>query len=224
MPRSMQRRTSGSPSVAARLARAGVACALLAAVVAIPVMGRAGAADSTVRRGYSLEDSPGYYPKVDPESAAVRLGRRTNAPLVSRGFVGGARSLDDLGRAVCRALYRADADSLLALCIRDDEFRDILWREFPQSRPATGLTWEDAWRVLYARLYGGSNGAIRDHGGRHFRFLRFESDSVQKFRNFRLHHRLALVVQDDQGGIQRWHWVRSVAERRGVFKIYSTDD
>src|SRR5437773_2174859 len=31
------------------------------------------------------------------------------------------------------------------------------WPEFPQSRPATGLTWEDGWRALRARLLAGSS-------------------------------------------------------------------
>ena len=52
------------------------------------------------------------------------------------------------GWRVCRALHRGDRDSLLALCIRDDEFRDILWREFPQSRPVVGLEWTDAWTIV----------------------------------------------------------------------------
>jgi hypothetical protein len=143
---------------------------------------------------------------------------------VSKPFRGGARSLDALGRAVCRALHHGDSDSLLALCVSDDEFRDILWREFPQSRPAVGLTWADAWRILYARLHAGCAHATRDHGGHYYEFLRFEGDSTMRYRNFSLHSHLVLVARDDEGHIQRWNWLRSAAERRGVFKIYSTED
>jgi hypothetical protein len=125
---------------------------------------------------------------------------------------------------VCAALHHSSRDSLLALCVTDAEFRDILWREFPQSRPATGLTWEDGWRVLYARLHAGCGHAVRDQGGHWYRFLRFESDSTTRYRNFKLHSRLTLVARDDQGLVQRWKWLRAVAEHRGAFKIYSTDD
>jgi hypothetical protein len=47
---------------------------------------------------------------------------------------------------------------------------------------------------------------------------------VSRYRNFKLHSGLTLVAKDDQGGVQRWRWLRAVAERKGSFKIYSTDD
>ncbi len=191
-----------------------------------PNLVRGGAQTDSVprRRVYSVEDSPGYVPLADPESASAVIGRRLNAPLVSKRFQGGARSLDELGRAVCRALHRSDRDSLLTLCIRDDEFRDILWREFPQSRPVTGLAWQDGWRALSIRLLSGCTGAIRDHGGHYYEFLRFEADSVARYRNFKLYSRLTLVARGDEGQILRMRWLRTVAERKGRFKIYSTDD
>ena len=175
-------------------------------------------------RAASIRDSPGYVPLVDPESTSVVIGRRLNAPAVSATFHGGASSLERLGEAVCRALRLSSADSLRALCLTEAEFRDILWREFPQSRPATGLTWEDAWRVLDVRLLGGCNGAIQDHGGRFYEFVKFECDSTMRYRNFTLHSRLTMVVKNDLGEIERWGWLRAVAERRGRFKIYSTRD
>jgi hypothetical protein len=206
-----------------RLAALSILCLLaVAGAGAAP----AAAAPDTVprRRAPSLSDSPGWYPVADPESASVRLGRRTNAPAVSKPFRGGATSLDDLGRAICRQLHHSNTDSLLALCVRDDEFRDILWREFPQSRPATGLTWEDGWISLEQRLRSGISGALSRHAGQHWRFVRFQVDSVARFRNFRLHMGLRLEAVDDQGRTVPMSWVRAVAERNGRFKIYSTDD
>jgi hypothetical protein len=173
----------------------------------------------------SVRDSPGWYPSVDPESMSVVIGRRLNAPRVSTPFRGGARSLDDLGRRVCRALHHSAVDSLIMLCVTEGEFRDILWREFPQSRPATGLTWQDGWSSLYMRLQGGCQGAVTDFGGRYYEFLRFEGpDSTARYQNFKLHSRLRLVARDDTGEIQRFTWLRAVAERKGVFKIFSTND
>ena len=49
-------------------------------------------------------------------------------------------------------------------------------------------------------------------------------DSVAHYKNFKLHMGLRLVVRDDQGQTTKMHWVRSVAERKRRFKIYSTDD
>lgn len=187
---------------------------------------RGGAAPDTATRHRvpSLRDSPGWYPIVDPESTSALLGRRPNAPLVRRPFRGGARSLDELGRAICRNLHHTNGDSLLALCVSGDEFRDILWREFPQSRPITGLTWEDGWMSLEQRLRSGIAGALSRHAGEHWQLVRFEADSVARFKNFRLHLGIRLYATDDQGHTVPMRWVRGVAERGGRFKIYSTDD
>ena len=175
-------------------------------------------------RAVSVRDSPGWTPLVDPESSAVVLGRRVNAPAVKMPFTGGAKSLDDLGRAICWAVHHQDRDSLLKLCVTDGEFETILWPEFPQSRPAVGLEWDDAWRILYARLHAGSSHAIRDHGGRPCQFVRFEVDSTMQYRNFRMDSRLAMVVKNDEGRLESWTWLRAVVARKGRWKIYSTDD
>lgn len=171
-----------------------------------------------------LEDSPGWYPAYDPESSSVVIGRRTNAPLVSAAFKGGARSLDEMGRTLCRLLHRKNADSLLSMCVADSEFRDVLWREFPQSRPATGLTWEDGWTPLLQRLISGCAAAVEDYGGHWYEFQQITADSIAHYKNFTLYQRVTLVAKDDTGQIQRMSWLRAIAERKGHFKIYSTRD
>jgi hypothetical protein len=211
--------TSNRRPVLAAGRRLGLA-ALLAAAALAPLA----AADTATPRPPSIKDSPGYVPLVDPESSSVTIGRRLNAPAVSLPFRGGARSLEGLGHAVCRALQVSSVDSLRALCVTAEEFREILWREFPQSRPATGLTWEDAWQVLDVRLMSGCNAARDDHGGRRWELVRLECDSTMRYRNFALHSRLTMVVKDDLGQVHRWGWLRAVAERKGRFKIYSTRD
>lgn len=195
----------------------GMAAALAAGLMAL--------ASGPGAQAVSVKDSPGYYATPDPESMSVVIGRRKNAPLVRKPFRGGAASLDDLGRSIVWTLRHGKVDSLRALCVTDDEFREILWREFPQSRPATGLTWEDAWTVLYGRQHSGTNQAMREYGGLPYQFLRFEPvESTGVYKNFKLHSGLVMVARDDAGGEQRWRWLRSVAERKGRFKIYSTED
>ena len=166
----------------------------------------------------------GWYPPADPESASVRLGRR-EAPLVSAAFTGGRRSLGALGRAIVKGVSDNAPDSLLALCITKQEFETILWPEFPQSRPATGLLPMDGWRVLNNRLVSGTRGAAADWGGQPWTFVRIEATAgVQEFRNFDLHRGIVIVVKDAAGTEQRLDFLRTVAERKGVFKIYSVRD
>jgi len=173
----------------------------------------------------SLRELPGYVPLVDPESSAVVLGRRANAPLVRKPFKGGAKSLKELGQMICKVFEDTPKlDSLMQLTVTEDEFNDILWPEFPQSRPVTGLKAEDGWRVLYPRLLNGCNSALIDYAGGYWEFLRFDVDSVMKYRNFTLHHGVTMVVRDAAGAETRMNWLRSIAERKGRFKIYSTKD
>jgi hypothetical protein len=211
--------------------RTGVAATVAAMLVVVLASARAStpapAAPSTppVEPHGSVTLEPGYVPPNDPESSSVRVGRRVNAPLVSKPFTGGARSLEELGRKVCHALDYESPDTLFSLAVQQDEFRDILWPEFPMSRPATGITWQDGWMFLYGRLHQGSAIAIRDYGGHVYQFIRFDrSDSTMRYKNFKLHNGLVLVAKDDEGKTHEFHWLRTVVERKGRFKIYSMTD
>lgn len=206
-----------------------IAAAALVAFFALESSGvRAAASAAPARPPSSLQGLPGYVPLVDPESMSVTLGRRTNAPVVRQPFRGGARSLNELGKTVTRYLHHSERASLHAICVTQEEFSGILWREFPQSRPVTGLQWEDAWTILHARLRSGCAQALGDYGGDPYEFIRFEylarADSVVRYKNFTLHNRLFMVVRNPAGEVEHWNWLRSVAERKGVFKIYSTTD
>jgi hypothetical protein len=172
----------------------------------------------------SVRDSPGYVPLHDPDSLAEALGRRPNAPRVQMEFHGGPRSLDELGRAVCHALHTGAPDSMLALCVKSDEFRVILWPEFPQSRPATGLHWDDAWMILWARLNGGSIQAVREFGDHYWELVRLEYAAVVPYKNFRLYNGITVTVKNDEGEVSRFTFIRSIAQRKGRFKIYSMRD
>jgi len=44
------------------------------------------------------------------------------------------------------------------------------------------------------------------------------------YKNFKLHNGLILVAKDEGGKTEEFHWLRSVAERKGRFKIYSMSD
>jgi hypothetical protein len=210
-----------------RRCAAGLVAVLLAAGVRGPARAAAagGAGAGAAARPYSIQDSPGYVPLVDPEAASVVLGRRLNAPLVSARFEGGARSLDDLGRAVLWALHHSDPDSLRRLCVSRLEFERIMWREFPESRPATGLTAGDAWASLDRRFVAGVGGAVNEYGGRTLEFQRVEVyESVRTYRNFRLHNGLVIVATNERGEEERLRFVRAAVERKGRFKIQSTAD
>jgi hypothetical protein len=215
-------------------ARLGLVMGLCVVSVALAGRATAGATTTTTTPApsapapthlVSVKDSPGYVPAADPDSMAETLGRMPNAPLVDVPFTGGARSLDGLARAVCGALHVASVDSMEALCVTSKEFREILWPEFPQSRPATGVRWDDAWQSLYGRLNGGSVSSVREYGGHVYTLVKIERTAATVlYKNFKLHNGITLVVKDDEGQVKRLSWIRSIAERKGRFKIYSMSD
>lgn len=197
---------------------------LAGAIFATNVSGNDDAAKPAPQRAVSVKDSPGYVPLVDPESTSVRLGRRPNAPLVRMPFANGANSLDHLGYAVCRALERGTRDSLMQLTVTMEEFRGIMWLEFPQSRPVTGLQWEDGWMALNARLVNGGLSAWTRYGGTPLEFVSIEKNESRPYKNFTLHNGITLTFRNADGRLEKMDWVRSVAERKGQFKIYSVKD
>ena len=165
-----------------------------------------------------LEHSPGYFPPADPESASVRLGRR-EAPEVADLFQGGAASMEGFGRAVVAALNARDEAALHALRVTQGEFETILWREFPESRPITNITADDAWSMSEPRSRAGANRAMGIHGGRRLRFQTIEAARVQPFTNFLLHRDVVIVAVDEATGeVHRMTLAPSVAERKGRFK------
>lgn len=178
----------------------------------------------TVRHVGSVKDSPGYTPPLDPEASSEQLGRRTSAPRVNKRFTGGAHSLDDFGRTVARMIQQDRRDSLEQLCVRSDEFRDILWPEFPQSRPATGVQWVDAWFFLYTRNHKGCGLAIEDWGGQNYHFIGVTCDSTKRYKNFKMYSKLKILVGDANADTVRWDWVKAIVERKQRFKILSLRD
>lgn len=172
----------------------------------------------------SVQDSPGWTPARDPDSLDEVLGRRRHAKTVRMEFHGGPRSFDELGRAVCAALQSGRPDSLLALSLRSDEFRVILWPEFPASRPATGLRWDDAWQILWGHLNGGSVSAVREAEGHDYTLVEVHKARTREYRNFRLHEGITVTARDNQGTLRSFSFIRAIAERKGRFRIYSMRD
>lgn len=202
----------------------GRALALAALLALGPAAGLGAAPAEPRQRTSRLEDSPGYYPPQDPESSAHGMGRRV-ARIVDGPLAGGERSLEDLAVAFVAACRAGDLAALRRLCVTEEEFFDILWPEFPQSRPATGTRASDAWFVLAARLENGLRSAVGAASGRDLVLLKSTATrGTTGYMNFRLHDGLELRLADERGRTESWTVLRTVVERGGKFKIYSMKD
>jgi hypothetical protein len=212
-PHGVARRAASAWLMLAALAGSG-ACA-----------GGAPAAPTAAGRPRSiLEGLPGYDVPANPESLAMRRGRR-DAPRVSIPFRDGRSDMPALLRAALAAIGGADEQSFRSLCITEREFSAILWPEMPESNPLSGATAGDAWYFLDHRLRGGIRGAIDDHGSRRLTYRGWlETRPRMAFRNFRLIRGVRIAVLDAQGVPDTLDFLRTVAVRHGVYKIYSMRD
>jgi hypothetical protein len=204
----------------------GVACLLALAVLAGPAAGRpAGATDG--RRHSALEGTPGYTPPSDPDSMAVIRGRRP-APAVRMKLTGGVGSLDSLATAILQSIDDRDRARLEALCVTRREFETILWPEFPQSRPITGVTAGDGWYFAVRQNLGGVSRTLSEHddgGPGGWTLVKVECHGpLEHYRNFTLHRGLTIVARDKGGNVRRFDLLRTAVERQGVFKIYALRD
>jgi hypothetical protein len=194
----------------------------------LPSAARPSAADaSTARSGdgarltvYSsrFAGTPGYYPPDDPESLSVLTGKR-DAPPVDLELSGGAATLRDLSQELLAALNARDEQALAALRVTKHEFRVICWPEFPESRPVTHITLDDAWLMAAAKSQAGASRAVGLYGGRDLELLRVETGPPFAYRNFTRYGGVVLVVRDRATREEiRLSFAPSLIERHGRFK------
>lgn len=177
------------------------------------------------RRSHSaLVNAPGYVPPADPESLAVARGRRDAGP-TDQQFLFAKSSAEELAGSVLEAVRRADVTALKRLRVTYEEFRDILWPEFPQSRPVTNISADEAWRHLESKTNAGMRRAIADIGGREFALRRLEfSIGREEYTNFRLFRGVEIHAATDAGSDTLIDFAATFAERNGRWKVLAYED
>lgn len=166
-----------------------------------------------------LERSPGYYPPNDPESLSVARGRRDAKP-VSMELGGGATSERGLVALLLAALGARDGSALQALRVTKPEFATIFWPEFPQSRPITNITLDDAWLMQIAQNASGANRALSGFGGKQLEFIRVDHDPPVPYTNFTMCSNVRIVTRDTSTGEEDvLRFAPSFVERHGRFKV-----
>ncbi|TMQ63083.1 MAG: hypothetical protein E6K79_10555 [Candidatus Eisenbacteria bacterium] len=171
-----------------------------------------------------LERSPGYYPPDDPESMSVITGHR-DAPLVDLELTGGGASIDQLGRMLVAGINARDEAALHALGVTRKEFEIILWREFPESRPITHITADDAWEMASIQSHAGVSRTAGSFGGRNLEFIRIDCGPPIPYRNFTLHRQVEIATKDPSTSQEvRLNFAPSFVERHGRFKVLTFKD
>lgn len=162
---------------------------------------------------------PGYYAPYDPESLSLVTGRREASP-VDLELSGGAASLRDLALELLAALGANDPSALDGLRVTKHEFRVICWPAFPESRPITNITLDDAWLLAAAKSHAGSTRALGIYGGRDLELLRVQTLAPFAYTNFNRYSGVVLVARDRSTQEEmRLTFAPSVIERHGRYKV-----
>lgn len=171
-----------------------------------------------------LENSPGYELPPDPERHTAETGRR-EVPRRDIAFGTGAASADELVILILEGLRTGDVELLKSLRVDYGEFSEILWPEFPQSRPATNLQPGNAWFFLDRQSAAGMTRAIRRWEGRDFRLDRIEYEvGFAPYTNFNLFHGISLHVRERNGEARVLRFADTFAECGGRWKVYTYKD
>jgi len=168
----------------------------------------------------SLENTAGYALPYDPEWRSVVRGRREVGP-TNLQFHRGLVSLEALATSYLEGLGSQDVDMLFDLGVTPQEFKGILWPEFPQSRPFLRIPADEAWLFQLthmnddlASLYGRLGGVDRE-------LVSVKVGSAMEFTNFRLLNDVTITAHEvDTGKIVTLH-LDAVAERNGRYKVYT---
>jgi hypothetical protein len=171
-----------------------------------------------------LEKSPGYRRVVDPESTAVVTGRRAVA-VHDRKLGSGARSADELAMWILDALGSGDREQLKGLQVTPKEFREILWPEFPESRPITRLEAKDSWFFLERTSLAGIHQGLAEYGGSPLEYERVTYEvGYAQYTNFALYHGARIHARRPSGEMIVLGFADSFVECRGTWKVYTYKD
>jgi len=175
--------------------------------------------------GYSpVTRSPGYYPANDPEADAVRTGRR-KAAKVDIPFVGGKSSPELLAEAILDALEARDFQGLMALGITGQEFADIMYQEFPESRPICNSDAATAYFFLDRTNHSGCTLGLTNWGGQDLQLVGIRyTIGRAPYTNFTLYRGVNIYVLGPNGEAGVIKFARTFAERNGTWKVYSYKD
>ena len=172
------------------------------------------------RRSSVLDGAPGRL--EDPEHDAVLRGRREVDELVGPELEDGFTHPNELAEAILSWIYYDDAAGMHGLRITREEFDEIFWPEFPQSRPVTNIRSGDAWAFHEANCRDGVNEALGSWGGKSL-YLQEVRYTVGRaaYRNFNLYRGVEIVAVTEDGRDVVIDVAPTFAERNGRWKVYT---
>lgn len=153
---------------------------------------------------------------------ALAIGLVALAACGPSPLTGGHPSADSLARAALDALARSDRESLHALALSEQEFRNHVWPELPAARPERNLPFSYVWGDLRQKSETSLVGTLAEHGGRRYVLQKVAFDGQPtEYPGFRVHRDAVLIVKDETGITRDIRICGSLFEKDGRWKIFS---
>jgi hypothetical protein len=173
----------------------------------------------------ALVNAPGYVPPDDPEWESVVRGKREGAPPTDAVLEGGYPSADALAAAILDAVNAEDAERLDKMRVTFREFSEIMWPEFPDSRPVVNLPVTEAWGFVVRASLTGARRGVHDWSGKGLRFEGISyADGLMPYTNFSLYKGVRIHATTRGGEPVVVDFVGSFVERLGRWKVYTYKD
>ena len=169
----------------------------------------------------AMEGRPGYAMPYDPEWRTMVTGKREVAPM-SFQLEDGVDSMQHLAQALLEALRVKDHDALQRLRVTRHEFEDLMWPEFPQSRPYLRIESEEAWIAHHNSSAAAVATLLRKWGGRNLELIAVDYGDSFKYTNFTLYQGVKLRVRTaGTGETFEITEIPSIVGCNGQFKAYT---
>jgi hypothetical protein len=168
----------------------------------------------------SVANSPGYRIPYDPEWRSMDTGRREVEP-IEYPLVGYSENLEDLAQEFLDALRDARPEILAEMRVDQEEWEEVFWPEFPQSRPYLKMPAAEVWAFHDAEARSGANKALREFAGLPLTLESIAHGEREVYTNFALIPALRIrAVNEVTGEIVTLDHLSVVAERQGRYKAY----
>jgi hypothetical protein len=172
----------------------------------------------------AVANAPGYRPPDDPEIESVYRGRR-EVERIDAELAGGAPSATWLAQMILDCIREASPECLAELAITKQEFVEIMWPEFPQSRAATNVSAQSAWFFLYHHSSGGINRALTDLAGMELQLKELTFDiGLTRYANFNLYRGVNIHALKPAGEEVVFDFAFTWVEKDGIWKVYVYKD
>lgn len=162
--------------------------------------------------------------KSDPEFESVITGKREVAKHDIE-FEGGELSPLELAAAIVERVCAGDEDGLRELLVTGREFEQILWQEFPQSRPATNWKAGEVWGFHLHQAHEGAREGLERYSGKNLNLYHVTCDKgYSPYTNFTLYDGIYIHTKDNDGARVVMEFATTFVERKGRWKVYIYED